>query len=101
MNEVQESLADAFEEILEAFGVDVTINGQSLQATMSQNEIAIEDADAGFMKSASIDLKFLFSSLSSTPAMKDPVVIDGETYAVVAINRKPSSPIIVCEVEPA
>ena len=50
MNEVQEAMAEAFVEMLEAFGVPVTVNGESHEATMSQNDVVIEDAEGGFMK---------------------------------------------------
>lgn len=110
MNEVQEALAEAFVDILDAFGVPVTIAGlaseqgtaNQLRATMSQNDIVLEDAEAGFMKSANVDLKFLKSHLPVTlPGFKDPVIIDGESYAVVGVNTKPNSPVIVFECEPA
>ncbi|MBP46315.1 MAG: hypothetical protein CMH53_00025 [Myxococcales bacterium] len=101
MNEVQEAMAEAFVEMLEAFGVPVTVNGESHEATMSQNDVVIEDAEGGFMKSASISLKMLSSGFSTLPTFKDPVSIDGESYAVVGVNRKPNSPTLSIEVEPA
>ena len=101
MNPIQEAQAEVFAEILADGGVPVTINGETITGMVASTTVALEDGDAAFGTEAFLSVRYLKTALTSPAAYKSLCVVDGRTYAVTSLDRKPDAPVQAILIEPA
>jgi hypothetical protein len=89
--EAANSFSEAFLEHREHFGVSITINGESITATVSESQFARELMEGGFADESDIEVKFLISDLSTIPAIGNPVVYRSRNFKVSRLGFQPGA----------
>lgn len=84
--ETAQSLADAFREHREAFGVSMTIAGTAIVAVVNQAPFGRELMDGGFADEGEVDAKVLLSDLPTLPSIGTAAVFAGRSLRVARVN---------------
>lgn len=98
--ELQDAFLDAFRESREAFGVPIAINGQTIEALVSDAEFSRELSEGGFSSSADIKAHILASDLTTPVAVGQRAVFKGAAFRVVEVAQRPGNLIAEVRLEP-
>jgi hypothetical protein len=100
-SETATSLADAFREHREAFGVSITFGSSEISAIVGESELGRELAAGGFAETGDLSVKLLTSDLSAPPVIGDSASFNGRSYKVSSVARQPGSLVSECNLRPA
>ena len=94
--------SDFTDVILDDFGIDTTVGGQTVKAVRNNKNLEIEYMEIG---NKSVEYKFslwyntddLTAAGVSTPAIHDEIIVDGITLLVASTSFDPLSQIVSCD----
>ena len=96
------SLAEAFREHRDAFGVPITFGANlEITAIVAESEFGRELASGGFAEIGDLHSKILLSDLPMAPANGNPVTYNGRTFKVNSVSIQPGSLIGEFNLRPA
>lgn len=85
------SMADAFTEHRDEFGVEITINGDDVEAIVNESQFGRELMEGGFADEADIEVKFLISDLTALPSIGQTVTYRDRAFKVSRLGFQPGS----------
>ena len=85
------SIKEAFVEHREEFGVDITINGDAVDAIVSESQFGRELMEGGFADDADIEAKFLISDLTVLPSLGQVVSYRDRSFKVSRLGFQPGA----------
>lgn len=89
--ETAETYKDAFLQHRDSFGVNIIINGVTVEGTVSESQFGRELMDGGFSDEADIDCKFLLLELSNQPELGNVVEYRNRKFKISNIGYQPGS----------
>lgn len=96
MNLQSELIAD-FRAILAESGVEVKMNGTNVSALVSEPQFSAQIDLGGLVPEAEMSIRLLKIDLPASPVQGQLVAVDGNTYRITTIRRRPSSPFITLD----
>ncbi len=85
------SYQEAFLEHREEFGVDITINGDDVEAIVSESQFGRELMEGGFADDADIEVKFLIADLTELPSLGQVVSYRDRAFRVSRLGFQPGA----------
>lgn len=88
---IANSIKDAFVQHRSDYGVSIIIDGETVQAIVAESQFARELMEGGFADDGDIDVKFLISDLTASPAIAMPVVYRSRNFKVSRVGTQPGA----------
>lgn len=90
-------LSADFRSMLADSGVEVVIGGTTIDALVSEPQVGQQIDIGGLVPEAQMSLRFLKADLVPSPALGQLVTVEGESYRITTIRRRPSSPFVTLD----
>ncbi len=94
---LQSELITDFRAMLAECGVEVEINGVKVAALVSEPQLSAKIDLGGLVPEADMSVRLLKIDLTASPIQGQIVTVDGSTYRITSIRRRPSSPFITLD----
>ena len=94
---LQSELIADFRAILAESGLKVEINGTEVSALVSEPQFGAQIDLGGLVPEADMSIRLLKSDLTASPVQGQLVTVDGSSYRITTIRRRPTSPFITLE----
>ena len=94
---LQSELITDFRTMLAECGVEVEINGVKVAALVSEPQLSAQIDLGGLVPEADMSVRLLKIDLTASPIQGQIVTVDGSTYRITSIRRRPSSPFITLD----
>jgi hypothetical protein len=90
-SEIAGSLAAAFEEHRDDYGVLITIGGEEISAIVSESQFGRDLMEGGFADEGDLQVKFLLSDLTTIPALGNSVTFRARSFKVSRLGFQPGA----------
>lgn len=100
-SEVSNAIAEAFREHRDAFGVSITMAGQTVTAIVNENALSRELVEGGFAESGNLQVKALLADFSTVPAIGAAASYNGRAYTVTSRMVAPGATVGEFEITPS
>lgn len=99
--ETAAAIAEAFREHRDAFGVAITINGDTISAVVNDSPYSRELIEGGFANDGEISVKCLTADLSTTPAIGQTCSYKSRSFLISSVSIQPGSAVAEIQMRPA
>jgi len=99
--EIIATIAEAFREHREAFGVAVTINNQTITAVVNESPFSRDLIDGGFADSGEVSVKFLIADLTTAAAIGQSAVYRERSFRIQTLTIQPGSKVAEAILRPS
>ena len=85
--------------IIDEVGIEITWNGNTLPAVVSDPRVELDLQSGGFMPEADFQVKIRKASLPDPgPKPRQSLTIRGETFVIKGLTDRPTSPLLILHV---
>lgn len=99
--ETANTLAEAFREHRDAFGVSITFGTTTITGIVAESQFTRELVEGGFSEAGTYQCKVLLEDLPGNPVIGSPVVYQDRPFKVSSVAIQPGSLVGEFEIRPA